>query len=175
MKNKKFFLWVSPLIKFSEAIKKKCRVINFLESTSRGCSKYDKGNVQLYLWNCRYSKLCSKISTDRFVIRNYEDFKIHFLVVEQEIFQTFATKNHPEVDLAGLIFDGLPVKLVKDACPIARRQAADLVSYCFRIYSGIFWIRFVPELLLHNHVAKSIHRKCSAGEVGILVVIMGVN
>ena len=51
-----------------------------------------------------------------------------FLVVEQEIFQTFATKNHPEVDLAGLIFDGLPVKLVKDACPIARRQAADLVS-----------------------------------------------
>lgn len=47
-------------------------------------------------------------------------------VVEQEIFQTFATKNHPEVDLAGLIFDGLPVKLVKDACLIAKRQAADL-------------------------------------------------
>ena len=58
-----------------------------------------------------------------------QDVEIRFLVVEQEIFQTFATKNHPEVDLAGLIFDGLPVKLVKDACPIARRQAADLVSY----------------------------------------------
>ena len=58
--------------------------------------------------------------------KKYE--KIFFLVVEQEVFQTFATKNHPEVDLAGLIFDGLPVKLIKDACPIARRQAADLVS-----------------------------------------------
>ena len=66
------------------------------------------------------------------------DFEIRFLVVEQEIFQTFATKNHPEVDLAGLIFDGLPVKLVKDACPIARRQAADLVSYFLLLIRDFF-------------------------------------
>ena len=151
--------------KFSEAIfQKNFRVIIFLESTSRGCSKYDKGNVQLYLWNCRYSKLCSKISTDRFVVRNYEDFKIHFSVVEQEIFQTFATKNHPEVDLAGLIFDGLPVKLVKDACPIARRQAADLVSYFLllirdffnKIWNRNYWYMLQNQFIENVRQVKSV-------------------
>jgi len=45
-------------------------------------------------------------------------------VVEQEVFQTFATKHYEDVNLRELVFDAQTVKLVKEACPIARAQSA---------------------------------------------------
>ena len=44
-------------------------------------------------------------------------------VVEQEQFQTFATRHYEDVDLKELVFDAQPLKLIKEACPIARSQA----------------------------------------------------
>ncbi len=44
------------------------------------------------------------------------------LVVEQESFQLFASQNYEDVDLKDLIFDANPLKIVKDAWPIAKRQ-----------------------------------------------------
>ena len=48
-------------------------------------------------------------------------------MVEQEVFQTFATKHYEDINLRELVFDAQPIKLIKDACPIARAQAAKQV------------------------------------------------
>ena len=50
-----------------------------------------------------------------------------FLVVEQEIFQVFASENYEDVNLRELVFDSNPLKIVKDACPIAKRQKREAV------------------------------------------------
>ena len=54
-----------------------------------------------------------------------------FSVVEQEVFQTFATKHYEDINLRELVFDAQPIKLIKDACPIARAQAIkQVINLC---------------------------------------------
>jgi len=60
----------------------------------------------------------------------YQNFisKFSSLVVEQESFQLFASQNYEDVDLKALVFDANPLKIVKDACPIAKRQKRERSS-----------------------------------------------
>ena len=60
-------------------------------------------------------------------------FHVLLLVVEQEVFQTFATKHYEDVNLRELVFDAQTVKLVKEACPIARAQSAKQVICTFNV------------------------------------------
>ena len=52
-----------------------------------------------------------------------------FSVVEQESFQMFTAKHYDEVNLRELVFDSQPLNIVKDACPIAKAQAAKQVIF----------------------------------------------
>ena len=47
------------------------------------------------------------------------------------MFQTFATKHYEDINLRELVFDAQPIKLIKDACPIARAQAIkQVINLC---------------------------------------------